>query len=268
MLTIDGKAIARGIIEGLKKQPKPEKILAAVLVGDDKASLSFVRRKELVARELGIAFELFQFSAIDTANEVHERIRSLSHDEAVGGVILQLPLPARFNRDALIAAIDIHKDVDNLSGRAGVEAPAVLTVKEIFAVSRFKSLKDVTIAVVGKGFLVGSPIIRWLHSESLKVSGLILKTADIETENMRAFVVDADVVITGVGKENLIDPRWLKKGAGIIDFGFPPDIKQEIINLKPETLKLAFYTPTPGGTGPILVAKLFENFYALSLRTN
>lgn len=266
MLKIDGKAIAQGIIEGLKKQPRPEKMLAAVVVGADAASLSFVRRKELVARELGIAFELFQFSATDAESEVYERVRSLSHDGRVGGIIVQLPLPARFDRAALIAVIAVHKDVDNLTGRAGVEAPAVGTVKEILAhVSGFKNLQGVTVAVVGKGFLVGAPIIRWLHSESLKISGLKLKTADIETENIQAFVADADIVITGVGKKDLIDPAWLKPGAGIIDFGFPPDMKQEELILKPETLNLAFYTPTPGGTGPILVAKLFENFYRLRI---
>src|SRR3989344_2431491 len=118
MVRVDGRAIAKEIIDELKKQPRIGKKLAVVMVGADKASLAFVRRKEAVARELNIPFEIFQFNADDAESEVYERIRSLSLDETVGGIILQLPLPKRFNRDALIGAIAVHKDVDNLSGKA------------------------------------------------------------------------------------------------------------------------------------------------------
>lgn len=275
VLKIDGAVIAQNIIHKLKQSPRPKKILAAVLVGSDHASLTFVRRKSRVARELGIAFDFFQFSATDTEDEVAERIRGLSHDERVGGIVLQLPLPARFDRDALIATIAIRKDVDNVTGHAVVESPAVGAVKEILAEAarlrsvKFKSLDGLTVAVVGRGFLVGAPISKWLERESASVSPFTFKTADIDTEDIPGFVADADLIITGVGKAGLIDPRWLKDGAGIIDFGFPPDFNEKTSpdpdSCDVQTLNhLAFYTPTPGGTGPILVAKLFENFYSLN----
>lgn len=275
VLKIDGAAIAQNSIDVLKKQPRPKKTLAAIVVGNDQASLTFVRRKLAIARELGIAFDFFQFSATDTEDAVAERMRGLSHDERVGGIVLQLPLPARFDRDALIAAIAIRKDVDNLTGRALVESPVVGVTKEIFAEvsklhrSPFNRLDDITVAVVGRGFLVGAPIIQWLERESASVSSLRFKAADIDTEDIQGFVADADLIITGVGRAGLIDPRWLKDGAGIIDFGFPPDFTMGTAHGSrsgdiPTLNHLAFYTPTPGGTGPILIAKLFENFYILN----
>lgn len=116
---------------------------------------------------------------------------------------------------------------------------------------------------MGRGLLVGEPVIRWLQYERSTASSLKFKVADSTTGDLQGFIADADIVITGVGKQGLIDPQWLKESAGIIDFGFPADMKQDDLILKLETFKLAFYTPTPGGTGPILVAKLFENMYRL-----
>lgn len=276
MIRIDGAAIAQKIIDGLKARPRLQKSLAVVLVGNDKASLVFVRRKCAVARELGIIFTVHQFSVSDRQDAVIDCIRQLSDDAQVGGIVIQLPVPHGFNRDALIAALDPKKDVDNLTGMAEVEAPAVGAVKEVLAFCKWQ-MAHCTIAVVGRGFLVGAPIIKWLEDERFMIhdsllgpalrgfggqARLVIKVADIETPNLQEFVADADMVITGVGKTGLIDLRWLKDGAGIIDFGFPPDIKQEGLGLR--VRGLGFYTPTPGGTGPILVAKLFENVYALN----
>lgn len=263
VLKIDGAAIAQKIIDGLKTRPRPEKLLAVVLIGNDKASFTFTRCKSAVARELGVAFELFQFSVTDYAEDaVEERIRSFSRDERIGGIVLQLPLPERFDRDTLIATIDVCKDVDNLTGKAEVEVPAVGVVKEIMHSAQRTAHHFGIIAVVGKGFLVGAPIVRWFRNECKAHSAKCkIKVADIETVHLREFVADADLVITGVGKAGLIDPAWLKAGAGIIDFGFPADFNTSNTI---QNSKLLFYTPTPGGTGPILVAKLFENFYTLN----
>ncbi len=262
MIRIDGAAIAQKIINRLKIRPRLEKSLAVVLVGNDRPSLAFVRSKEAVARELGIVFMVRQFSVTDGQDAVIECIRQLSDDAQVGGIVAQLPVPHGFSRDALIAVLDPKKDVDNVTGRALVESPAVGVVKEVFKFLSFKFKSSKIIAVVGRGFLVGAPIMRWLHKLKVESEKLKVKIADIETSNLQEFLADADVVITGVGKAGLIDPRWLKDGAGIIDFGFPADIDN--LKLKTKNLKLSFYTPTPGGTGPILVAKLFENMYMLN----
>ncbi len=282
MIKIDGKKIAKKIISDLKKRPAPKKIMAAILVGDDKASLAFLGRKEKIAEELGIEFKLHQLDENISQKELEETVRRISDDGRVGGIIVQLPLPKKFDREKVLAGLDPKKDVDALqesvrslnSLNIKIEAPVIGVVQEILKhVSefpeglKFKSLNSLNIVVVGKGLLIGKPIAKWLANESSRVSslnslnGLKFKVADSKTKDLKSFLTDADLVITGVGKANLIDPTWLKSGAGIIDFGFPPDLE----TIKPENLNhLAFYTPTPGGTGPILVAILFSNFFKLN----
>lgn len=277
MIKIDGKKIAENIIGRLKDLGvSTDKRMAAVLVGDDKSSLSFLKIKERVARELGVVFDLYHLSSVITQDELEEKIRTLSNDEKVGGIIVQLPLPQRFNVDQVLSNINSAKDVDALTNGALVESPAVGTVKEILKEINW-DWKDPpspkasaghskNILVVGKGRLVGQPIIRWLRSSPEQCRRITI--ADSKTTDLNKLLSEADLIISGVGKENLIDLNLLKDGAVAIDFGFPPDIqKLEIAapqggaSLASETGGKIFYTPTPGGTGPILVAKLFENFF-------
>ena len=256
MKRIDGNNIAQQIIVELKKRSQPTKRLVAVLVGDNEGSLSFLQKKKDIAQELGIDFQLREFEQSITQEDLEEEIMKLSNDDSVGGIIVQLPLPTRLNRAEVIMKIVSAKDVDNLTGEATVLAPAVKVVQDILKEVNF-DLSGKTVAVVGsKGFLVGQPVIRWFGDQSLRVDNLKIKAADIETEDLKSFLADADLVISGVGKNNLINAEWLKEGAGIIDFGQPADLNLNSRNL-------SFYTPMPGGTGPILVAELFKNFYKL-----
>ncbi|MEK7114832.1 MAG: bifunctional 5,10-methylenetetrahydrofolate dehydrogenase/5,10-methenyltetrahydrofolate cyclohydrolase [Patescibacteria group bacterium] len=256
MIKIDGKKIAKKIISELKKKLAPKKILAAILVGDDKASLAFLRRKEKIAEELEIEFRLHQLDENISQKELEETVQRISNDNRVGGIIVQLPLPAKFDREKILAVLDPKKDVDALSLDSPVEAPVIGVVKVILEDLGI-SIINKKVVVIGKGLLIGRPIAKWLAAQGVEV-----KVADSKTKDLKSFLADSDLVITGVGKANLIDPTWLKNGAGIIDFGFPPDIE----TIKPESLNhLAFYTPTPGGTGPILVAILFSNFYRLNI---
>ena len=264
MIKVDGRKISERIVTELKQKPRPGKKLVAVWVGDDPASESFLKQKEKIARELRVSFELIQLAEVISQDELEEKIRELANDETVGGIIVQLPLPKNFNRDAMLAQLRPAKDVDNLTGQAAVESPAVAVVKEILqnigwlnVNGQMSNVK--VVAVVGaEGFLVGKPIVNWLNFQ-FSMLNFQLRKADIDTPDLASLLKDADLVITAVGKEGLIKPEWLKPGAGVIDFGFPADLADEADKLT----KLAFYTPTPGGTGPILVAKLFENFYRL-----
>jgi methylenetetrahydrofolate dehydrogenase (NADP+)/methenyltetrahydrofolate cyclohydrolase len=231
--------------------------MVAVLVGGNPASASFLARKAAVAQSLGIAFELVSFSGRELEGDIVRSLTSFAKDPSVGGIILQLPVPAVYGRDALIRAIGTAKDVDNLSGQADVLPPALSTVQAILT-SCGKKLSDYgAIRIIGNGFLVGAPIARFCAQ-----SGIPHEVANSKTENIEEFVRGGDLVVTGVGKQSLVNPDWLCDGAGAIDFGFPPDFDQE--NLMRNGNRLAFYTPTPYGTGPILIAKLFENFYFLN----
>lgn len=258
MIKIDGKKIAQEIFDELKRRPVPNKSLVAVQVGDNEASLSFLKQKERVAQRLGVDFKLFKFDEWLDQKELEKQVERLGDDRSVGGIILQLPLPNKLNREAVILKIDVKKDVDNLTSESLVKAPAVGVVKAILKEENF-SLINKKAAVVGyRGKLVGGPIYRWLASEGVVNKGLVIIGLDLEDSNLKQKLADVDLVISGVGHKGLIDSAWLKNGAGVIDFGFPPDLKIGDFS------RLKFYTLTPGGTGPILVAELFRNFYRLA----
>ena len=271
-MKINGRAIADDIIERLKKQAKPKKILAIVLIGDDPRSISFIKQKESVAQELSVDFRVYNLSEDLKNDDLRKEIGRIAKQKTVGGVVVQLPLPEGVGKRYVLNAIPPEKDVDVLGERAlgifrnnnnPVLPPAVGTVKEILERMQVNLMEKV-IVVVGRGALVGSPINTWLAG----------KTKDLYTLDSKSNINEvkkADIVISGVGKAGIIEPSILKENAGVIDFGyyyFPNGDLSGDLNTrdKNELDKLAFYTPTPGGTGPILVTKLFENFYTLCER--
>ncbi|MBI4086060.1 MAG: bifunctional 5,10-methylenetetrahydrofolate dehydrogenase/5,10-methenyltetrahydrofolate cyclohydrolase [Candidatus Liptonbacteria bacterium] len=282
---INGKAIAAEILDGLKSLPKPEKFLAGVLVGDNPASLNFLKQKEKTAKELDVDFRLYTFPTDIKNDDLRAEVRKIAEHKTCGGVVLQLPLPAHLNRHYILNAIPREKDVDVLgeravgaffAGRNPVLPPAVGTVEKVCQVSGIK-LQDTKVAIVGLGILVGAPIATWIMEKGKEVY-LLHKGSGFETLKI------ADLVISGVGKAGLITPDMLKAEAGVIDFGYSEtktsrtdagltrtnaETKKISGDFDAETLSLShvalsFYTPTPGGTGPILVAKLLENFYKLN----
>lgn len=256
-MKIDGQAIAAGMYAELRRMPVPHTRMVVVLMGANEASLSFVARKEAVAQSLGIGFERVIFSGNEPQDAVLTAIRALALDDSVGGIILQLPVPKAYNRHVLISAIGRAKDVDNLSGFAFVYEPSVRAVQAVCAAVK-KELRDFrAVRMVGNGILVGAPIARFCAANDIPCTVINSTTADSTN-----FVRDADLVITGVGKAGMVNADWLPSGAGAIDFGFPPDFNQDDLTRNAD--RLAFYTPTPNGVGPILVACLFENFYALN----
>lgn len=257
-MQIDGRVIAASIRERvMDRMPWPRRRMVAVLIGDDLSSLSFLKKKEEAARTFDVDFELVRFDVGERQEAVVAALAALATDDTVGGIVLQLPVPEGYDREALIRAIGTLKDVDNLSGMAGVPSPAVAAVRDILVFAHRDFADYRAVRIVGNGFLVGAPIARFCRE-----FGIPHAVADIHTEDLEGFVRGGDLVITGVGKAGVVDPAWLVDGVGVIDFGFPPDFNQEKLAATHD--RLAFYTPTPFGTGPILVAKLFENFYTLN----
>lgn len=258
-MVINGRKIAEGIIAELKKRPAPKKFLGAVLVQGDPASASFVAQKEKTARILGIDFRIAGCLPDASERELVDAIRAFADDGACGGIVLQLPLPARIDRDAIIAVIPFEKDVDNLRSGDLVLSPAAGVVGELMKNLKLE-IKNYRIAVVGTGFLVGQPIAKWLKG---KVKELI--TLDIGDDLGK--IKSADVVVLGTGKAGLVNSVQLKNDALIVDFGYSRSADGVLRgDFDSQGSGDITYTPTPGGTGPILVAKLFENFYQLNER--
>jgi len=273
-MVIDGKKIAEGIVAHLKKLPKPEKFFGAVLVGDDAASLNFLKQKEKAGKELGLEFRLYKLREDITTDELRAEIGRLAAPKNCGGFIVQLPLPEKINRHYALNGIPKEKDVDFLSeaalgafytGRSGAMPPSAGTVEEILKLEK-RSLRDLTVVMVGAGFLIGKPVGFWLQN---RVAELIV--LDNTVKNVHARLAEADIVISGTGQPGLFSAKHLKKGAVVIDFGFSTvggaEGKAKIAgDFDPTGADEAniHYTKTPGGTGPVLVAKLFENFYKLN----
>lgn len=273
MQKILGKELSKEIIGRLKAQPVPKKIFAAVLVGDDPSSVHFVAQKGKLAKSLGIDFRTYRLPPELKNDGLRKAVRALAGKGPVGGVIVQLPLPHHVNPRYVLNAVPPEKDVDVLSERAlklfyanksPILPPAVGTVEEILRTTNFE-LRTAKVAVIGQGLLVGKPVTHWLEGKAKEV--VTFRSAN---ENMRERLKEFDVVISGVGKAGLFSADDVEDGAFVIDFGwgavngkisgdFNPSPQLPITNYQ-----LLRYTPTPGGTGPILVAKLLENFYTLT----
>jgi len=277
MVKIDGKEIAKKIIENLKSKPKPKKFLAAILVSENPTSLSFLNQKEKVAKELGVDFRIYQFPESIKNDDLRREVNRIANQKPVGGVIVQLPLPEHLNKYYILNPIPREKDIDVLgeralgafyNGRNPILPPAVETVETILTTYNLQ-LTTLKVAVVGLGFLVGKPMAVWLMNKCSEIY-LLDKGSDFK------ILKNADLIIAGVGQPGLIKPEMLKSGAGVIDFGYTVvemSNEQGVMSKKisgdfdssllTTQHSLLFYTPTPGGTGPILVAKIFENFYKL-----
>lgn len=272
-MIIDGKKIAAEIVVELKKRPKPEKFFAAVLVGENSESVSFLKQKEKVAKELGVDFRLYSFPAEIKQDALRKEVLKIANHKTCGGVIVQLPLPEHINKHYVLNAIPREKDVDVLGGRAlgafytgrnPILPPACGVIQKIFGIMNYE-LGIMKAAIIGRGFLIGKPVAMYLMD---KVAELAVFTS--KTENLRGKLKNFDIIISGVSKENLFSVEDIKENALVIDFGYAKGQNGKLVgDFNPLTNNLQltthnfYYTPTPGGAGPILIAQLFENFYTL-----
>lgn len=272
MQKISGAEIAQKIIDDLKSRPAPKKFFAAILVGENPTSISFLKQKEKTAKELNLDFRTYKFPEKIKNDDLRKEVGKIALLKGVGGVIIQLPLPEHLNRHYILNVIPREKDVDVLgerslgafyAGRNPVLPPAVNVVKEILSNAGCQ-ISDIKIAIIGAGFLIGKPIAVWLINQKVKKITVFEKESDLSE------LKEYDLIISGAGQANLIKPEMLKENVGIIDFGYSLDEHGKISGDFNTQLPIAnyrllrFYTKTPGGAGPILVAKIFENFYKLN----
>jgi methylenetetrahydrofolate dehydrogenase (NADP+)/methenyltetrahydrofolate cyclohydrolase len=271
-MIIDGNAIADKIIAELKAQNKSlgNKKVYGILVGDNEASLSFLRQKSRTARALGLSFVIKKLKPRASAEELAQKVAEISGAEDVLGVIVQLPIPDYKSEDTsrVLDSVPYEKDIDCLGDRRSQEfyadpigtpiaPPAVGTVAAIIRELGVKDVAGKKAVVYGHGRLVGKPIAAWLRAHGAEV--FVLRTASTPEERVTA-LKSADIIVTGVGKpeEVHITGEMIKPGAIVIDFGYPADCDAASIDASGSIV-----TPTPFGTGPILVAELFRNLFKL-----
>lgn len=243
------RAIAKKV-HGMKTPPT----LAVVLVGNDPASLSYVRQKERMAIKLGCGFFLLHLPENAKADYIIAQIKKMNANTAVHGVIVQIPLPKRADTNRVLAAIAAKKDVDNLRGNSPFIAPAVAAIWEMLSYAGAPRIAD-RIAIIGYGRVIGKPLHVFLRARGFKN----IVVADHATKNISTLTKNADIIVSGVGKAHLI--TTVKKGARIIDAGTSA-YKGKIVgdvNVTKVRAKAAIITPVPGGIGPLTVTHLFTN---------
>ncbi|PIR89187.1 MAG: hypothetical protein COU07_02475 [Candidatus Harrisonbacteria bacterium CG10_big_fil_rev_8_21_14_0_10_40_38] len=266
-MIVNGGEIAKNILSILATESKPEKSLAAIVTLGDEASLRFVAQKERVARDIGVYFFIRNVSGENIEEKILNEISVLNADPTVGGIILQMPLPREVQRDKCVLAIDKNKDVDclQLSIRSNffdtILPPSAGVVKELVNVLNLP-LADLNAAVLGaNGFLVGIPVSSFLRKSAKSVAEL-----DKDTWDKKA-LLEADIVVSGMGAPEFVKGEMIKRGAVLIDFGYGTGKDGSVsgdFDFESCEGVASFITPTPGGTGPILVAKLFQNFFELN----
>lgn len=268
-MLIDGKKIAAETIAELKAQKRTfaGKKVFGILVGDNAASLSFLRQKQQTASELGIQFEIARIAAPVSEQELVAEVTKLTASPEVIGAIVQLPIASEGIETArVLDAVPYEKDIDCLGERRAAEfyanpltaplaPPAVGTTKTILRRLGVTDIKGKRLTVYGFGRLVGKPVAAWGASAGANVTVLRRNST---REEIVAALGTADIIVTGVGQQNLISVNDVRPGTIVIDFGYPADIDAAAADKAG-----LIVTPTPGGTGPVLVTELFRNLFTV-----
>jgi methylenetetrahydrofolate dehydrogenase (NADP+) / methenyltetrahydrofolate cyclohydrolase len=262
---MDGKALAERIRAEVAAEVKElgEVGLTTVLVGDDPASEIYIRRKQEAAREVGILSRDYRL-AEDTAEEdLLELVAQLNADDAVDGILVQLPLPSQIDEQRVIDAVDPAKDVDGFHpvnagklflGQDGLVAATptgILALLDEYDVP----LVGARAVVVGRSSIVGKPVALLLLARHATVTICHSRTTDLA-----AYTRDADVLVVAVGRAGLISPDMVKEGATVIDVGMNRTEEGLRGDVDPAVAERAgLMTPVPGEVGPMTIASLLRN---------
>ena len=266
-LILDGKTLAkamessirervRRLIESTGKPP----VLAAILVGDDPASMTYVKMKRNACRRVGMESLFVHLPADTTTDSLLAKIDKLNADPAVAGILLQHPVPPQIDERACFDRIAIEKDVDGVTclgfGRMamgefafGSATPAgIMRIIDHYKIDP----KGLHAVVVGRSPILGKPLAMMLLNRNATVTICHSKTIDLP-----AIVRSADIVVGAVGKPRFIKADWIKNGAILIDAGFHIEGCGDI-DLENAAPKSSAYTPVPGGVGPMTIATLID----------
>jgi len=288
MKILDGKNLSGEILENLKKRLQPthrvlppcgrapikkKKLrlrLAVVQVGENPVSKIFINQKKKACEKTGINFKLFKFPTEVGPLSLKKEIKKIVQNPLNSGVIIQLPLPKEFFPEEFLNLIPEKKDIDVLSekslgkfyqGTLSILPPTVSGISRLLKNYKIK-VKGKNVVIMGAGRLVGNPLVLRLLQQEATISVLNEFTKDIPS-----FTKEADILISGVGKPDLIIGGMVKKGVVVIDAGTA--IKKGKlagdVDFKSVSKKVSYITPVPGGVGPVTVACLIENLVELNL---
>ncbi len=282
MQLLDGKKTAEDIkseiaIEVQKMKDKGEKVphLAALIVGNDGASLTYVGSKVKACERVGFESTLVKMPSTTTEIELLKKIKELNENNEIDGFIVQLPLPEQIDEQKVLMAVDPSKDVDGFHpenfGKMALDMttfiPAtpfgILELLERYGVET----KGKHTVVIGRSHIVGRPMSILMGRKGFPGNSTVTLTHSY-TKNIEEITIQADIIITALGVPNYLKAEMVKDGAVVIDVGITrvPDETNEKgyvitgdVDFDQVSKKAAFITPVPGGVGPMTIAMLLKN---------
>ena len=268
---IDGKKISQEIKDELKKEAAAlreqgkEASLAVIQVGSDPASSIYVNNKKKACAYVGIRSVSYELPSETTQEELLGIVRELNDREDIQGILVQLPLPAQIDEDAVIRAISPQKDVDGFHpesvGRMCIGEKGFLSCTPAGIIQLLKrsgvELEGKECVVIGRSNIVGKPMALLLLRENATVT-----VAHSRTRNLKEICRRADVLVVAVGKPRLITREYVKEGAVVIDVGIHRDAENKMcgdVDFADVEPVAGAITPVPGGVGPMTIAMLMNN---------
>ncbi|EPX04911.1 tetrahydrofolate dehydrogenase [Streptococcus agalactiae MRI Z1-215] len=277
---IDGKALSQKMqaelgrkVERLKEQHGIIPGLAVILVGDNPASLVYVRNKERSALEAGFKSETLRLSESISQEELIDIIHQYNEDKSIHGILVQLPLPQHINDKKIILAIDPKKDVDGFhpmntghlwSGRPMMVPCTPAGIMEMFR-EYHVDLEGKHAVIIGRSNIVGKPMAQLLLDKNATVT-----LTHSRTRNLSEVTKEADILIVAIGQGHFVTKDFVKEGAVVIDVGMNRDENGKLIGdvVFEQVAEVAsMITPVPGGVGPMTITMLLEQTYQAALRS-
>ena len=275
---IDGKKISAEIKEELKEQVAQlkkdgiEGTLAVIQVGDDPASSVYVRNKKKACEYIGIGSKSYELPETTTQTELLDLIADLNQDDAVNGILVQLPVPAHIDEKTIINAISPAKDVDGFHpesvgaltiGQKGFVSCTPAGIIELLKRSNVE-IDGKNCVIIGRSNIVGKPMALLMLRENATVT-----ITHSHTQNLKEICSRADILIAAVGKKEFITGEYIKENAVVIDVGIHRDENNKLsgdIKYDEAEPKASMITPVPGGVGPMTIAMLMHNCVEAMIR--
>ena len=282
MKILDGKKISNDIKAEIKAEvdkmkAKGEKVphLAAVIVGTDGASLTYVGSKVRSCQRVGFESTLVQMPSTTSELELLKKIEELNQDDDIDGFIVQLPLPDQIDTQKVIMAVDPDKDVDGFHptnfGKMALDMSTFIPATPfgiLELLERYKvDTKGKHTVVIGRSHIVGRPMSILMGRKGWPGNSTVTLTHS-HTKNITQIISQADIVISALGIPNFLKAEMVRDDAVVIDVGItrvPDDTKEKgyyitgDVDFKNVSKKASYITPVPGGVGPMTIAMLLKN---------
>ena len=282
MKILDGKKLSGEIKEEIreavnlrKEQGLKTPHLAAVLVGNDGASLTYVGSKVRSCEQVGFQSTLIRLEDTISEEVLLDKIKELNQDESLDGYIVQLPLPKHINEEKILLAVDPDKDVDGFHptnfGRMALDMESFIPATPFGIIEMLKRYEIPTsgkhCVVIGRSHIVGRPI-SILMSQKGTAGDATVTLTHSRTKNLAALTLAADIIISALGVPDFLKADMVKEGVVIIDVGITRvadeshpkgDVIKGDVDFEEVSKKASFITPVPGGVGPMTIAMLLKN---------